>query len=162
MDNGQNMERDKKAVHETWIHILDIHTVKSEREEDEDTVKFALNVTRREKPCWQTYNIKAVNCLYSKSIFFLNLFINIESKLNWMQSSKSLLGVWFQVAELEDDGDLQVNFLKCRGDYYSWPELEDKAWINRNQVSCVLGHPDISARGQYKFETPWHFCPLAA
>ena len=44
MDNGQNMERDKKAVHETWIHILDIHTVKSEREEEEDTVKFALKM----------------------------------------------------------------------------------------------------------------------
>ena len=44
MDNGQNMERDKKAVHETWIHILDIYTVKSEREEEEDTVKFALKM----------------------------------------------------------------------------------------------------------------------
>ena len=56
----------------------------------------------------------------------------------------------FQVIR-EDSGEVELQFLKSRGSFFTWPEVEDIAWVNRDQIVAILGHPDITARGQYRF-----------
>ena len=37
--------------------------------------------------------------------------------------------------------------------FYSGRETEDVAWVTMVQIVATLGHPDISSRGQYQFQS---------
>ena len=66
-----------------------------------------------------------------------------------------LLSIWFALQILDSDPDCQelhVKFLRCRGTYYSFPDVEEAiAWIGFTQVVETLDHPQISLRDQYSF-----------
>ena len=66
------------------------------------------------------------------------------------------MSVLFQVVgQDEETGDIQLKFLRFRGTHYTWPEMEDVAWVSHSQILSFLGHPDISSRGQYTFLNWW-------
>ena len=39
-----------------------------------------------------------------------------------------------------DDEDAQITFLRDRGSFYTFPNVEDISWVSLEQIVCKLGH----------------------
>lgn len=57
-----------------------------------------------------------------------------------------------KVLEL-DDLEFKVSFVRDRGGYYTFPPVEDVAWVSRDQIKQTLDHPVINTRGHFSFSS---------
>ncbi|KAL3864474.1 hypothetical protein ACJMK2_006153 [Sinanodonta woodiana] len=62
---------------------------------------------------------------------------------------------WFikQILDKDpDEGDYEINFMAKAKQMYKWPTVEDRIWVDHNDVLCVINTLEPSGKSQRLFK----------